>query len=395
MIDKNKLVFVFLGLLIALSCQDPYVPGLSNQDQSSVLVVEGFINASGPQTRYILSRTIPIQEQDGGENDQSTRVSGARISIEREDGLLYQDQHIDSEGAYILSHAALDASHRYRLRIVLGQDEYISDFVEVKQSPEIEGVSWEETEGGVQLYVSTKDENNASHYYLWEYEETWRFSAQYHSSVVFENGVLRDRLRDEMVNVCFFSETSSAINITTTTGLGKDVVHEYPITLIAPSSEKIELRYSILVKQRVLSKEGFSYWDNMKKNSENLGDIFGTMPVELRGNIQNVNNTRESVIGLVEAGTITEKRVFIDQSDLDIHRYTRTENPFYAGCSLSDTLTTSQTIEILQNSNSLMPVYGLSQNPASPIPTHYLYSTRRCADCTVRGRRDAPAFWEE
>lgn len=395
LINMRCVIFLLAMVTSLVGCQDPYFPDFTVEDQFPILVVEGFINASGPHTRYQLTRTVPIDQEAGSPDMENTRVNGARLSVEREDGQVYQNQYVDGEGAYVVVHPPLDASHRYRLRIAIDQNEYVSDFVEVKHSPDIGDVRWQENEHGVQVYVSTEDVNNQSHYYLWEFEETWRFATIYSSSVVFENGELRSRLHDEMITVCFYSENSSAINIATSTGLSRDVIHDHPIQSISASSEKLGIRYSMLVKQRVLSPESFLYWDNLKNNSENLGDIFGAMPVELRGNINNVQNPREPVIGMVEAAHISEKRIFIDRSELEEHRHARVENPFYAGCQLTDTLAAVEAVQILANRPDYLPVFGISRNPTSAFPTHYLLSTRRCVDCTVRGTLARPSFWEE
>ncbi|WP_028297154.1 DUF4249 domain-containing protein [Olivibacter sitiensis] len=387
--------FIILSLFCALvfSCKDSYEPNYESRDNEPILVVEGYINALGASSRYKLSQTVPISAKtEDGIPISIVPVTGAILIIESESGEIYQHQQSDADGNYTFYHPILDTETRYRLRIRVNNEEYLSSYVDVRISPEIERVDWEETADGVQLYVSTQDPNNDSHYYRWEYEETWRFFSRFNSELIYTNGAVRDRTREEQVSICFFSENSSDIQIATSDGLSGDIIYNYPIRDIPRLSEKLEIRYSILVKQYVLSKEGYTYWDELRKNSENLGDIFGTMPTELRGNISNANDPQEAVIGMIEAVGVREKRIFIDNRELS--EQWLVESEYYSGCALSDT-TINAAIQVFRDFPGLMPVYGFSVNPASLGYTHYAYSSRRCADCTVRGTLTAPDFWQD
>ena len=47
-----------------------------------------------------------------------------------------------------------------------------------------------------------------------------------------------------------------------------------------------------------------------------MGSLFDSQPSQLKGNIFNVTNPDEMVIGFVSAGTITEKRIYINNFEI-------------------------------------------------------------------------------
>lgn len=372
------------------SCKEPYEPTYDPRDLGAMLIVEGYINAMGNESTYTLSYSMPMSGQLPEGRNQP--VLNALVAIESEDGAIYESQMHDEEGDYRVIHPQLDPEGRYRLRIYVGQQTYLSDFVDVNISPAIGAVEWEENESGVQLYVSTEDPESKSWYYRWEYEETWKFFSAYRSVFVLDGDELRYRTDDEQNYICFNSNESGTINVATSEGLSEDVVYRFPFAHIPLFSEKLQFRYSILVKQRVMSKAAFVYWDLLRENSVDLGGIFGPMPTEIRGNIVNINDPGEPVIGMVEAVGIAEKRIYIDYMDLSGPWFVN--NDFYSGCVLGDT-TARDAVSYLQNNPNMLAVYGEYRSAADPSPTHYTYAPIRCVDCSLRGTLASPEFWED
>ena len=92
-----------------------------------------------------------------------------------------------------------------------------------------------------------------------------------------------------------------------TTKLSEDLVFKAPFYFIDLNSTRLQIRYTILVRQSILTEEGYTYWENMKKISEIMGSLFDSQPSQLKGNIFNVTNPDETVKGFVSAGTIAVK----------------------------------------------------------------------------------------
>ncbi len=378
------LTSVLIFTIFIFGCTESYKPEIKPIDGDSVLVIEGYINAEG-DSDYKLSLTNQLYSND----TTNVAVHNASLFIEEENGSIIGKSIYKGDGKYQIPHSSLKYNSRYRLGISSSGKQYLSDFVKVLVSPEITDLKWKNTaDGGVDITLSS--EEGASSYFRWELEETWKFRSKNASFLIMDNNTLRSRRSNELKNVCFKSEKPSDILIYSTASLNKNAVSGHAINFIPKFSEKLGIRYSLSVKQYAISKEAFTYWDIVKNNSENIGDIFGTMPTELKGNIVCVSNPNEKVFGFVEAGKMTQRRTYINYEDFE--KGWDVVNNYYRGCS-TEMVEVADALRFFSDNRLFIPLYEVYMNGSSPAPTHYQYSTLRCTDCTLRGTLEKPDFW--
>ena len=294
-----------------------------------------------------------------------------------------------SNGQYSISQVPVSPGEQYRLHIHTsnGKD-YLSDLSDIKITPPIDTVTWKAAEDGVTVYVSAHDDQNKTQYYQWQFEETWQYHSFYQSVYLYSNFTLIPRTTDEMVYTCWRSDLSTDISIATTSRLKSDVVSDFPLTKVPFSStDKLGIKYSILVKQYALSKSWYEWEQKIRKNTEQLGSIFDAQPSETSGNIHSTTDPAEQVIGYVGCTSETTKRMFIDHMQIpDARIYTGDEN-----CSL-DTIKYDPAImaAYLSYPNTL----AVSIVYTGPIPTGVNITDARCADCTLKGGSTVkPGFW--
>jgi hypothetical protein len=379
---------VFFILLIIGGCKEAFEPQIP-ADKNNLLVVEGFINTGLKATVIKLSRTASM-----GKAFKINAELKAKVSIEGETNSTYMLLE-KPNGIYSSLPLNLPINERYRLRIKTANGkEYLSDFTEVKNSPPIDSVSWRKENGGVQIYVNTHDPKNNTHYYQWDYKETWEIYSPFLSNLEYK----ADHLPQSYVGVlprrkfkygaierakyydsaCWKSDSLKQILLGTSIKLSEDIIHLKPITYIPPAAEKICFKYSILVKQTSLTKEAFEYLQNMKKSSEQLGSIFDPQPSDISGNIHCVTHPDELVVGYISAGDVTEKRIFINTSEVHPWGYDM-------GC-----------IEIEEDSIDVSSL-GKSIYPSNYRDNGYtlfmVAANRECIDCTFRGSNIKPTFW--
>lgn len=395
MIRFKYLWLLLGGLSLFISCKEEFELDYEVQDTAPILVVEGYINAGGTESHYKLSYAQPMKEPEALDPEFDFNYGSVPISamiLVSENGQQYFSEQ-KPMGDMVIKHPVLDPNQRYKLQIQVGRELFESEFVEVKISQPISKLEWEDTGEGVEILVSTEDPTNSTQYYRWEYVETWRYSSIYMSNIILEGESVRYRNGDERIDVCYISENSSAIKIATSESLSSDAIYRFPITLIPNLSDKLSSRYSILARQIPISKESFIYWSQVRESSENLGDIFGPMPSELRSNIVCLTNPEHHVIGMVEAAQVAEKRVYINKEDLN--RTWRVVDSYYGGCLLREE-TIRQALPIVIANPGFLLVDELYRADGSPWPSHYSYSSVRCVDCRVKGGQfDPPTFWQE
>lgn len=286
----NKLSAFFL-LFFIIGCKDRYDIPIRNTDQS-LLVVEGALIVGPDSTAINLSRTVKVND-----NVSFNPVFNARLTVEDKNGNTFLLKEIGN-GKYASGSLGLIAGKEYRLRIKTNDSkEYLSDYVVARQTPAIDSISWKKENGDMIIYANTHDVTNNTKYYKWDYDETWEIRSHYPSVFQYLGGttiVATPFLRNYR---CWKYGRSTTINIASSVQLSSDVIKEFPLLLIPNGSEKLSVRYSILVREQSLSKAAYEYLQIMKRNTESIGSIFDPLPSELKGNIHCLSNPNEEVIG--------------------------------------------------------------------------------------------------
>lgn len=385
-------------MLVFNSCKKPYSPPAITSGPSH-LVVEGLINTGADSTIIHLTRTIPISAPS---NTEPPAELSATVSIESDANATYPLNEIGN-GYYATAGLNLSAANKYRLKIITANSKvYQSDFVPVKNSQDIDSVSYQALSTGVQVNVSTHDPSDNSRYYKYNYEETWIIHAYYHSYTMvsktdrgLDTIIYRDLAHD--IFTCWAGNKSSTIVLGSTDKLTKDVLANSPVIFIDSHSEKLGARYSILVKQQTLTKEGFEYYQQLSKNTEKLGGVFDPQPSSLTGNIHNTADPAEQVIGFITAGTIAQKRLYIDANKLPAGSQYVANHP-YGDCKLDTFLfynpKTMQN-DVYENIYRGDAIPVLPVGPPGHPPVGYSASGGICVDCTLRGTNVRPSFWTD
>lgn len=389
-LSTRSLISVFFCCLLLLAgCVEPYAPDVI-EGPNNYLVVDGLINGNGITT-VRLSRTQNISEES-----LPLLESGATLLLEEEQGAQYSLQEA-APGTYSSSSLSLDINKKYRLYIRLPTGrEYASEFVDVKQTPPIDEVGWQALDSELQIYVNSHDPQNNTHFYRWEYEATWAYTAAFQSSLKYDeaSGRVVPRTRsDEDIYRCWKTENSTDIKLGTSARLSQDVISEYPILTLPSDSEELRIKFSVLVKQYALTQEAYQYWEALRKNTESIGTLFDPLPSQLTGNVHNLANPAEPVIGYVGASAVQEKRIFVSRDELPEDWRT-----FYPTCPIDSLLPvppqTLQDIVGRFSGGTYMPVSEISASMGPPSPIGYMGASIQCVDCRVYGTNVKPDFWE-
>ncbi len=362
-------VAVFMG-----ACRETYIaPAVSGH--TGYLVVEGFINNGEDSTLIELSRSFRL---DSGSSLQPELQ--AEVDVEGKDNSSYPLPEIGN-GQYGVAALALNNAVPYRLHIRTGAGrEYVSDYVDLKGSPPIDSIGWTNSNAGLQIYVNTHDPQNATHYYRWEYQETWEFRSDYYTGYGYSDHNLVGVVPDTFYT-CWNTVNSENILVGSSARLSTDLIAQFPLVLIPPNSRMISIEYSILVKQYPLSQEAYAFWSELQQNTEELGSIFSPEPFQTKGNLHAVGDSSETVIGYVGAGTLQQKRIYLTPDQIPGWSF----NPFGDGCSL---------LKIPDSPESLESYLGgLAYLPVALGNGVVFVAFATCVNCTLTGTNKKPSFW--
>jgi hypothetical protein len=380
---RSLLLFV---IIIAASCVEEYNPFLEHTAKD-VLVVDSYLNASTNSVHVFLSYAF-----DAAQDTISRAETGATVLLENENGSSQELSEI-APGKYVASGIDVDMDAQYRIHFFTGSDnEYASEFVPVMRAPLLDSVTWqyhapEPGTHGINIMVNSIGVSGDGLYFLWDYEETWEYTASFFSEYKYVNRRPEYRAFDERMYVCYRTDPSSKILISTTEILARDVIRDHPILWIPGESDKLAKKYSILVRQRIITKEAYEFWSKVKRTTEDLGGLFDPPLTQVAGNIKNLTNGKATVVGFFGGGQLSEKRISIQFGELpeDLLRIRHlplceSESLFHVPLSEIGKLNDTQII--------------ISANYVGGILRGYFVSSPACSDCRLHGGVLAPpAFW--
>jgi len=375
-----KLALFISALLFSFACKKPFEHDAIS-DSATLLVVEGTINQGG-QTSIMLSRTLKLADKSVLQMEK-----GAKVQVEGSNNSILALTE-SAAGVYTLPSTTFNTTLQYRLRIkTIAGKEYLSDLMSVRNTPAIDSLNWRREREGVGLYIDAHDSNNNTKYYQWDYMETWEQHSVEFSDYVYKDARVqsRDPLESQKIFTCWKNEASTNILISSTAKLSSDVVDDFQLALIPNRSERLGIRYSILVKQYAIGKEAFDYLTLMKRNSEQQGSLFDNQPSDIVGNIKCISNPNERVIGFINISQVIEKRIFINNSQVPAWNFDLT-----CGALVVRNHKDSLYAAFVTGQN-LITTYNLG---ATGTIVSYNGNTAICLDCRTRGGSNVkPSFW--
>ncbi len=372
---RNRLLLLLSILLLINSCITQFIP--QTTEDKELLVVEGIItDQPGP---YIikLSRSLPL-----GVRNVANPVKGCTVTVSDDLENTFNFKETVS-GTYVSDPSVFRGviGRQYTLHINLNatynNHTYESFPVDLTPVPPIDSLYYEKenieigtggspSQQGCQVYLNTHDPTNQCKYYRWEYTETWEFILPY--SVTNRT--------------CWISDNSDVINIKNTSVIDEAKVDRYPINYISNASDRLSVKYSMLVNQYSLSEDEYLYWNKLQNFSQQVGGLYDLIPSAVPSNINCLDDPDEKILGYFSVSGNSSKRIFIKDNFAGLIN-------LYTACA-SDTIFGNAPIPNLNTD-----VWVIVSVPMPPPPYRIITYTKGCADCTVRGTTVEPVFWTD
>jgi hypothetical protein len=375
LVSRTRLFIIFILPVILNNCTIPFTPEIS-EDQG-LLVVEGLVtDQPGPcvvklSTSKPLSETV-IEKPVAGCNVSITDDLGNTFSLSEKDKGVYKTDSTVFHGTI---------GRTYTLHIIKSGDKYESTPMEMKPVPPIDSIYYEKEvvteahEGwfgidACQIYLDTHDPQNKTNYYRWTFSETWML-----------------RLLFPVPNMtCYVSEVTKKVNVKSTASMQEPRIVKHPINFISNLTDRLKVRYSILVNQYSLNEQEFTYWDKANDFINLVGGLYDIIPSSIPNNLSRVGFPGEKVLGYFSVSAVSSRRIFIP-GDLQGGDFKGIVDQ-YPNC-IDDTIYGEYDPPALNVSE-----WVLIDHPAEEGPRMRVLSYRKeCADCTTRGTNVKPDFW--
>lgn len=373
-LNSVKFFVSIFYMIVSGSCIVQFVPELV-EDQE-LLVVEGLItDQPGPNT-VKLSKSLPL-----GTMSSAKPLGGCSVQISDDLGNYY-NLYETGEGIYTTDpvnfKGVIGRSYSLHIDRNLGYRtlSYESSAMVMNPVPPIDSIYYEkkiikESFDGwfgideCQIYLDTHDPENECKYYRWTFSETWIL-----------------RLLFPVPNMtCWVTANTKRVNVKNASSIQEASVNSHPITYISNATDRLKVRYSILVTQHSLSEEEYTYWDKVNNFIKEVGGLYDIIPSSVPNNIHCIGNPDEKVLGYFSVSSVSTKRIYIQDNFSGIIDQ-------YPNC-INDTIYGDFDPPELN-----VTAWTLIDHPAGVGPRERVLTYRKaCADCTTRGTTIKPDFW--
>ena len=379
---RSFILYGFAGLILSVACRKAYDPPVL-EAKNNYIVVDGIINiGANTITSIKINRTRNLYDTLKG----GIPVLHAQAEILSKSGASYVLQDTANAGTYTSQVLTLDVTQQYAISITTaGGSKYMSDFVACKSTPPIDSLYWQQP-NDFTVYVDTHDPDNDTHYYRWDYVETWEHDAELQTPWGVHSGMIIVTDSTNQKSLCWTTDSSTDIILASSSNLSKDAIVKFPLLTIKNPDSKLNNKYSILAQQYALTADAYNYWLSIQKTSQKLGTFFDLQPAQLFGNIHCLTDATEPVIGFMSASSIRQKRIFLYQTYLTgwIH------NPPVYGCDTLQIPVNHTDYRIYtDNYPGYAPYYFISSS--GPL----VLASTICLDCTLLGGNNIrPPYWK-
>ena len=384
-VSKARASILFICTLLA-GCVDPYDTEIEDNQES--LVVEALVtDQPGWQVIY-LSRSSPVNEKE------TLPETDAYVSVSDDLGRSTEFVELD-QGAY---HAWMNAGKlgtgiTYQLHIVTSSGEVYESEPEMfaSRSPSIDSVYWEfetlgtsdrtESVNGIRFYLDLEAEPEQGRNFRWELVETWEYQAANLIDYYYD-GILHEWPDPFSYNTCWYTGKIEQIFTATTRNAESNTIKGFPLNYVSEESNRLQTRYSLQVLQYSMNDEAYDFWKRIEMQNQEGGGIYERQPGYVSGNMYNVNNLDEYVLGFFNMCPVSEKRIFVDGiAELNYPAMDCTLDTIFHPASKPTWIK--------------IPFFLISFNPLKIGPP-YGVGTHLCFDCrNAGGTIIKPEFWED
>ena len=377
-INKLLILFFFVIVIFSNSCIEEYSVKVSKYDNS--LIVDGMItNLPGPY-EVKLSQTSALNAVE------FTPVKNADVSISDNLGNSVNLFELE-DGSYTTGTSDFTGivGREYKIIIISDNNTYSTDFAKLQEPIEIKSMEAKVESRdidvypfktyGYQIYLDSEDIVSDSTYLAWQLIETYKFYSNFPINYVFMNDSLIPYPNSMEFYTCWKTNEVSKIFVSDDIQQSNiKRVDQEPLYYIDNRTDKITVRYSLLVKQLSIDANTYLFLSRLEEQSSNEGSLYTTQPFQITGNVYNVDDMDDKVLGSFVVASVSEKRIFISRPSSVEFYYDKCEPYYY------------ESLAELRDFKA--PVY------VSREDFGYATGDASCFDCRLKGGDiNKPDFW--
>jgi hypothetical protein len=315
---KCKIFEVISLVLFALSgCIEPYAPAIKESGQEIYVVSGEITNLPGYQYLTV-SLASSVSEP------KYIPVGNCLVAVEDDKGNSFNMEEYE-KGKYRVwmdrNYLVSGTSYRVQLKTPTGEN-IQSDFDRMPGQSVIDSVYYKREQNyistlkenvtGLQFYVDFHSDDADNRYFRWVANETWEYHAPYPKVYYYDGTMHKTWPPDYSMQVCWSTKPDIHIFTLSTSNLPSNSYEMFPVHYVNNTTNRLLIKYSVLLSQYSLSRAAFVFWEQLRINSDKQGSLYETQPLPVEGNMHNLSVPDNKVIGFFGASSVVQKRIFVD-----------------------------------------------------------------------------------
>jgi hypothetical protein len=331
MIKKNLSFALVLGLVVFFaSCIDEFDPELTGGKER--LVVESQITTKLQYQFVYLTFDAPF---NSSQTNFKNLVRRAKVKVVDSDGneYLFIDDPVPStvvntpEGFNYRSvepfKVELGKSYQLFVETIDGRN-VVSTLEAAVPVPKITKVNiafqelpiFSDLKGQFQISVDVNDPAESKNFYKWDWYHVKQINFCREWYIFGSGGSVTQAFVDPCCEPCYQKETCVDC-----LELGNDRLingRQIRNKFIANVPYNNTTNYYMVINQYSLSENAYRFWTAVKEQSKNSGGLFDATPKSIKGNLKDLNNESEEVLGYFTVSDVYEEIVNVGRSGLTI-----------------------------------------------------------------------------
>lgn len=313
---KIKILFLATILLLFFNrCVERYFLDEGGHVEPK-LVVDALLSDKQPEQQ------IKIALSSSPELPKFNPLTGLTVYVLDEDGnrINFFDNHQPGIYEANMEKEYFHEGARFKLVIVNRGKIYESKWEEFLYCPPVDSIYYElkeratnnpnEPENGVQFYIDFKASNDYGAFYRFDVVESY----EYHSSFEIDEYYIGHYVStpdDYSLYTCYKTKPIDQIFTLSTQGFTENTYIKYHLHYVNEQTQRLLYQYSLLINQYSLSEDAYYYWETLKANNQESGTLFSSQPAQILGNIYNINDEKDDVLGYFGVSSVTSKRIVL------------------------------------------------------------------------------------
>lgn len=313
-----KLIIFFWTIALFSSCITPFDPEIEPGETGNYVV-------NGQVTDLSEIQTVNVSKASSINDPKYIPVTGCYVVIRDNLGNSYELSEA-GRGNYsgLIGRANLIPGRSFMIEIMTRDGIKIeSDFDKMYECPDVDSVYYQrkdiisanlggEVTKGIQFYVNLDATNIRTNFFRWELIETFEYQVPY-AREWYYNGTVHHILPvDYSRKVCWSTQSVRSIFTLSTQNLSSNKYEMLPLHYIDnKTSPRLAYGYYLVVNQHALSESAYSYWDQLRTNSNEQGGLYEKQPLSIVGNLHNLTDPGDEVLGYFGVSSVRIKRLYI------------------------------------------------------------------------------------